>query len=97
MYINKNLKGTVFNYCTQWSGVHDHEIDGSIISMGAIKKKAPTKINDSHKEECTGGDFCGSFPMLFPKAPACCCKKLELFFAVLYFYIYELKNCASDF
>ena len=23
-----------------------------------------------------GGGFCGSFPMLFPKAPASCCKKI---------------------
>ena len=23
-----------------------------------------------------GRDFCGSFPMLFPKAPASCCKKI---------------------
>ena len=36
--------------------------------------------------------------MLFPKAPASCYKKkFGLIFAALYFYIYELKNFASDF
>ena len=41
-----------------------------------------------------GRDFYGSFPMLFPKAPASCCKKiLKLIFAALYFCIYELKKC----
>ena len=45
-----------------------------------------------------GRGFYGSFPMLFPKAPASCYKKnFELIFAALYFYIYELKNYASDF
>ena len=38
MYINKNLKETVFNYCAQWSGEDYQEIDGSIISMDAINK-----------------------------------------------------------
>ena len=44
-------------------------------------------------------DFSGSFPMLLRKAPATCCKKkkMELIFAALYFYIYELKKCFSDF
>ena len=41
--------------------------------------------------------FCGSSPMLFPKALASCCKKFELIFAALYFYIYEIKKCVSDF
>ena len=36
MLINENLKDTVFNYCTQWLGVDDQEIDCSIISMGAM-------------------------------------------------------------
>ena len=43
MFINKNLRETVFNYmlkvfnyCTQWSGVENQEIDCSIISMGAM-------------------------------------------------------------
>ena len=36
--------------------------------------------------------------MLFPKAPAFGCKKaFELIFTALYFYIYELKKCVSDF
>ena len=36
--------------------------------------------------------------MLFPKAPTYCCKKIfGIIFAALYFYIYELKNCISDF
>ena len=38
MFINKNQKETAFNYCAQWSGVDDQEIDGSIILMGAINK-----------------------------------------------------------
>ena len=42
--------------------------------------------------------LCGSFPMLFPKAPASCCKKnFEPVFAALYFYKYEFKKCLSDF
>ena len=36
MFINGNLKETVFNHCAQWSGVDDQEADSSIISMGAI-------------------------------------------------------------
>ena len=36
--------------------------------------------------------------MLFPKAGTSCCKKnFGLIFAALYFYIYELKKCVSDF
>ena len=38
MFVNKNPKETVFNYCAQWSDVDDQEIDGSIVSMGAINK-----------------------------------------------------------
>ena len=34
--INENLKKTAFNYCAQWSGVEDQEIDCSIVSMGAM-------------------------------------------------------------
>ena len=45
-----------------------------------------------------GRGFCGSFPMLFPKAPASCCKKkFELIFAALYFSIYVLKKFVLDF
>ena len=36
MFINKNLKETAFNYCTQWSGVDDQKIDRSINSIGAM-------------------------------------------------------------
>ena len=36
MLTNKNLKETAFNYCPQWSGVDNQEIDCSIISMGAM-------------------------------------------------------------
>ena len=36
MFINKNLKETVFNYCAQWSGVDDQKIDDSIISIGTM-------------------------------------------------------------
>ena len=44
-----------------------------------------------------GRGFCGSFPMLFPKVPAFCCKKIfELIFATLYFYINELQNCVLN-
>ena len=40
-----------------------------------------------------GRAFCGSFPTLFPKVPASCCKKkIEPIFAALRFYIYDLKN-----
>ena len=36
--------------------------------------------------------------MLFPKAGTSCCKKnFGLIFPALYFYIYELKKCVSDF
>ena len=35
MFVNENLKETVFNYCAQWSGVDDPEIDCFIIPMGA--------------------------------------------------------------
>ena len=45
-----------------------------------------------------GRGFYGSFPVLFPKVPASCCKKnTELIFAALYFSQYELKKCVSDF
>ena len=45
-----------------------------------------------------GCGFYGSFTMLFPKAGTSCCKKkFGLIFAALYFYIYELKKCVSDF
>ena len=40
MLLNEDLKETVFNYCAQWSGVDDQEIDCFIISMGAM---SPTK------------------------------------------------------
>ena len=36
MFINKNLKETAFNYCTQWSGIDDQKIDCSKVSIGAI-------------------------------------------------------------
>ena len=36
MFINKNLRKTVFNYCAQWSGVDDQNIEFSIISMGVM-------------------------------------------------------------
>ena len=36
MFINKNLKETAFNCCTQWSGVDDQKIDFSIISIGVM-------------------------------------------------------------
>ena len=49
MLTNKNLKETAFNYCPQWSGVDNQEIDCSIISMGAIS----TRRNGFHKQECT--------------------------------------------
>ena len=42
-------------------------------------------------------DFCGSFSMLFPKAPASSELIFELIFTALYFYLYELKKCVSDF
>ena len=45
-----------------------------------------------------GRGFWGFFPVLLPKAPASCCKKkIELIFAALYYYIYELKKYVSDF
>ena len=45
-----------------------------------------------------GRGFYGSFPMLFPKAPASCRKKnLTNFCCSVYFYNYELKKCVSDF
>ena len=53
MFINKNLKETIFNYCAQWSGVDDQEIDCSIISMGAMshtKEKLPLEGMASAKE-----------------------------------------------
>ena len=44
-----------------------------------------------------GGGFCGSFSMLFPKAPASCGKnKIEVTFATFYLYVYELKKCISN-
>ena len=36
MFINKNLKETAFNYCTQWSGVDNQKTDCSIISIGTM-------------------------------------------------------------
>ena len=42
-------------------------------------------------------DFYGSFSMLFPKAPASSELIFELIFTALYFYLYELKKCVSDF
>ena len=54
MFINENVKVTVFNYGAQWSGVDDQEVDCSIISMGAMSYTkyrrpldgmAPTKRN----------------------------------------------------
>ena len=46
----------------------------------------------------SGRGFYGSFPILFLKTQASCCKKkLELIFAALCFYIYELKKIVSDF
>ena len=44
-----------------------------------------------------GRGFCGSFFVLLPKVPASRGKKIELIFAALYFYSYELKNSVSDF
>ena len=45
-----------------------------------------------------GCDFCSSFALLLPEAPASCCKKnFELIFAALYYSIHELKKCVSDF
>ena len=44
-----------------------------------------------------GCDFCRFLSMLFPKAPASCGKKIEIIFAASDLYLYELKNCASDF
>ena len=43
-----------------------------------------------------GRGFCGSFPTL-PEKLQPLVKKFELIFAALYFYIYELKKCVSDF
>ena len=41
---------------------------------------------------------CGSFTMLFPEASASSDKKkVEIIFAALYFYLYELRKCISDF
>ena len=38
-----------------------------------------------------GHGFCGSFLMLFPKAPVSCCKKkFELIFVAMYFYIFKI-------
>ena len=36
MFINKNLRETAFNYCTQWSGVDDQKTDRSINSIDTI-------------------------------------------------------------
>ena len=36
MFINENLKETVFNYNVQWSDLDDKEIDCSIVSIGAM-------------------------------------------------------------
>ena len=39
MFINKILRKqplTAFNYCAQWSGVDDQNIDISIISIGVM-------------------------------------------------------------
>ena len=36
MLVNENLQEAIFNYCAQWSGVEDQEIDCFIISMGAM-------------------------------------------------------------
>ena len=36
MFINKNLKETVFNYCAQWSGVDDQKIGCFIISVSPM-------------------------------------------------------------
>ena len=47
MFINENLKETVFNYCVQWSSVNDEEIDCYI--------KASSRRNGFDKKECTGG------------------------------------------
>ena len=45
-----------------------------------------------------GRGFCGSFSMLFPKAPTSCGKKnFGIIFAALYFLLYEFKKCVSDF
>ena len=57
MFINENLKETVFNYCAKWSSVDDQEIDCSIISMGAMSHqiKAFSRRNGFHKKECTWG------------------------------------------
>ena len=42
--------------------------------------------------------FCDSFPVLLSKAPASCCKKnFKLIFGSLYYYIFELKKCVSDY
>ena len=45
MFINKNLKETAFNYCTQWADVDDQKIDCSIISIGAMSL---TPYNNFH-------------------------------------------------
>ena len=45
-----------------------------------------------------GRGFRDSFSLLFPKAPASPGKKnFEIIFAVLKFYLYELKKCVPDF
>ena len=49
MLINENLKETIFNYCTQWLGVADQEIDCCIISMVAMSHS--TRRNGFHKNE----------------------------------------------
>ena len=52
-------------------------------------------INIWHAYFNFGRGFYGFFSMLSLKAPASCDKKI--IFAALYFYLYELKKCVSDF
>ena len=44
-----------------------------------------------------GCEFCGSFSMLFPKAPASCGKKFLSQFLLHFCYLCEFKQCVSDF
>ena len=44
-----------------------------------------------------GCEFCGSFSMLFPKAPASCGKKFLTQFLLHFCYLCEFKQCVSDF
>ena len=57
MFINENLKETVFNYNVQWSDLDDKEIDCSIVSMGAMshtKYSLPLKGMASTKRNAQG-------------------------------------------